>query len=64
VGYCTLGWRETILVLRNPSASWHMQGLSATIVVWLESTNWVLIDLDRHYFSDINTISQTHIVDN
>jgi hypothetical protein len=33
---CALGWREPGLVLRNPVASRHMQGLSATYVVWLE----------------------------
>jgi hypothetical protein len=32
---CTLGSREPVLVLRNPGAGWHMQGLSATYVVWL-----------------------------
>jgi hypothetical protein len=47
VGYCALGSREPVLVLRNPGASWHMQGLSATYVLWLEIPSWVLIDLDR-----------------
>jgi hypothetical protein len=54
---CTLGWREPILVLRNPGASWHMQGLSATYVVWLEIPSWVLIDSDHRYFSDMKTWS-------
>jgi hypothetical protein len=47
---CALSWRELGLVLRNPVASWHMQGLSATYVVWLEIPSWVLIDSDRRYF--------------
>ena len=47
VGYCALGSRDPVLVLRNPVASWHIQGLSATYVVWLEIPSWVLIDLDR-----------------
>jgi hypothetical protein len=47
VGCCALGSREPVLVLRNPVASWHMQGLSATYVVWLEIPSWVLIDSDR-----------------
>jgi hypothetical protein len=47
VGYWALGWRGPVLVLRNPVASWHMQGLSATYVVWLEIPSWVLIDSDR-----------------
>jgi hypothetical protein len=34
-----------------------MQGLSATYVVWLEIPSWVLIDLDRRYFSDMKTLS-------
>jgi uncharacterized protein (DUF2237 family) len=38
---CALGWREPSLVLRNPVASLHMQGLSATYVVWLEIPSWV-----------------------
>jgi hypothetical protein len=46
VGYCALGSREPILVLRKPGAS-HMQELSATYVVWLEIPSWVLIDSDR-----------------
>jgi hypothetical protein len=46
VGYCALGSREPILVLRKPGAS-HMQELSATYVVWLEIPSWVLIDSDH-----------------
>jgi hypothetical protein len=41
-------------------ASWHMQGLSATYVVWLEILNWVLIDLDHRYFSNMKTWSLTY----
>jgi hypothetical protein len=47
VGCCALGSREPVLVLRNPVVSLHMQGLSATYVVWLEIPRWVLIDSDR-----------------
>jgi hypothetical protein len=54
---CALGWSEPDLVLRNPVASWDMQWLSATYVVWLEIPNWVLIDSDRRYFSDMKTWS-------
>jgi hypothetical protein len=50
---CALGWCEPILVLRNPGASWHMQGFSATYVVWLEIPSWVVIDSDRCYFVDM-----------
>jgi hypothetical protein len=64
VGYWALGWWGPILVLRNPGASWHMQGLSATYVVWLEIPNYVLIDLDRRYFSYMKTGSRPYIVDN
>jgi hypothetical protein len=39
-----------------------MQGLSATYVVWLEMPGWVLIDLDRRYFSDMKTWSLTYTV--
>jgi hypothetical protein len=52
---CTLSWHELVLVLRNPVVSWHMQGLSATYVVWLEIPSWVLIDSDRCYFLDMKT---------
>jgi hypothetical protein len=34
-----------------------MQGLRATYVVWLEIPSWVLIDSNRHYFSDMKTWS-------
>jgi hypothetical protein len=44
VGYYALGSREPVLVLRKPSVSWHMQGLSATYVMWLEIPSWVSID--------------------
>jgi hypothetical protein len=44
VGYWALDWRGPVLVLRKPSMSWYMQGLSATYVVWLEIPSWVLID--------------------
>jgi hypothetical protein len=54
---CAPGWREPDLVLRTLVASGHMQGLSATYVVWLEIPSWVLIDLDRRYFSDMKTWS-------
>jgi hypothetical protein len=47
VGYRALGLREPVLVLGNPGVSWHMQGLSATYVVWLEIPSWVLIDSDH-----------------
>jgi hypothetical protein len=57
---CALGWREPVLVLRNPVASSHMQGLSATYVVWLEVPIWVLIDSDRRYLSDMKTWSLTY----
>jgi hypothetical protein len=57
---CTVGWREPILVLRNPGTSLHMLGLSATYVVWLEIPSWVLIDSDRRYFSDMKTWSLTY----
>jgi hypothetical protein len=57
---CALGWREPILVLRNPVASLHMQGLNAIYVVWLEIPSWVLIDSDRRYFSDMKTWSLTY----
>jgi hypothetical protein len=60
---CALGSREPILVLRNPGVSWHMQGLSATYVVWLEIPNWVLIDSNQRYFSDMKTGSLPCIVD-
>jgi hypothetical protein len=33
---CALGWHEPGRVLRNLVASLHMQGLSATYVMWLE----------------------------
>ena len=52
-----LGLREPDLVLRTPVAGWHMQGLSAAYVVWLEILSWVLIDSDRCYFSDMKTWS-------
>jgi hypothetical protein len=52
-----LGWREPDLVLRTPVASWHIQGLSATYVMWLEIPSWVLIDLDHHSFLDMRTWS-------
>jgi hypothetical protein len=52
-----LGWREPILVLISSVASLHMQGLSATYIVWLEIPSWVLIDSDRRYFSDMKTWS-------
>jgi hypothetical protein len=52
---CALGWREPILVLKNPGVSWHMQGLSATYGMWLEILSWLLIDSDRRYFSDMKT---------
>jgi hypothetical protein len=64
VGYWALGWSGPILVLRNPGESWHMQGLSATFVVWMEIPNWVLIDSNRRYFSDMKTGSLPCIVDN
>jgi hypothetical protein len=64
VGYWALGWRGPVLVLRNPWASWHMQGLSATYVVWSEILSWVLIDSDHRYFSDMKTGSLSCIVDN
>jgi hypothetical protein len=54
---CALGWRESILVLRNPVESYHMLGLSATYVVWVEIPSWVLIDSNRRYFSDMKTWS-------
>jgi hypothetical protein len=41
-----------------------MQGLSAIYVVWLEIPNWVLIDSDRRYVSDMKTGSLPFIVDN
>jgi hypothetical protein len=44
VEYYALRWWGPILVLRNLGASCHMQGLSATYVVWLEIPTWVLID--------------------
>jgi hypothetical protein len=47
VGYWAIGWWGLVLVLRNPSTSWHIQGLSATYVVWLEIPSWVLVDSDR-----------------
>jgi hypothetical protein len=50
-----LGWLEPDLVLKTPVASWHMQGLSATYVVWLEILSWVLIDSDRRNFMDMKT---------
>jgi hypothetical protein len=64
VGYWALGWRGPVLVLRKPWASWHMQGLSATYVMWLEILSWVLIDSDHRYFSDMKTGSLPCIVDN
>jgi hypothetical protein len=64
VGYCAPGSREPVLVLRNPGASLHMQGLSATYVVWLEIPSWVSIDSDHRYFSDMKTGSLPCIVDN
>jgi hypothetical protein len=54
---CALSWHEPCLVLRTPVASWHMQGLSAKYVVWLEIPSWVLIDSDRLYFLDMKTWS-------
>jgi hypothetical protein len=57
---CGLGWCEPIMVLRNPVVSWHMQGLSATYVVWLEIPSWVLIDSVLRYFSDMKTWSLTY----
>jgi hypothetical protein len=57
---CALDWREPGLVLRNPVARVHMQGLSATYVVVLEILSWVLIDSDRHYFLDMKTWSLTY----
>jgi hypothetical protein len=57
---CTLDGHEPILVLRNLGVSWHMQGLSAKYVVWLEILNWVLIDSDRRYFSDMKTWSLSY----
>jgi hypothetical protein len=55
-----LGWREPGLVLRNPVASCHMQGLSATYVMWLEIPSWVLIDSDHRYFLEMKTWSLTY----
>jgi hypothetical protein len=38
-----------------------MKGLSATYVVWLEISGWVvLIDSDSRYFSDMKTWSLTY----
>jgi hypothetical protein len=56
-----LGWHEPILVLRNSGASWYMQGLSATYVMWLEIPSRVLIDSDCRYFSDMKTWSLTYM---
>jgi hypothetical protein len=47
VGYWESRLRGPVLALRKPGASWHMQGLSATYVMWLEIPSWVLIDSDR-----------------
>jgi hypothetical protein len=33
------------------------KGVTATYVMWLEIPSWVLIDSDRHYFSDMTTWS-------
>jgi hypothetical protein len=39
-----------------------MQVLSSTYVMWLEIPNWVLIDSDRHYFSDMKAWSLTYTI--
>jgi hypothetical protein len=64
------GWGSTVLPAstgylmywRIYGNGWHMQGLSATYVVWLEIPNWVLIDSNRRYFLDMETGSLPIIV--
>jgi hypothetical protein len=40
----------------------HIQRLSATYVMWLQIPSWVLIDLNRCYFSVMKTRSLLCIV--